>query len=216
MSMIFSRTTKCAVCQSDVSIRVIGSTNAFGPCDLDMRPPEMQRSTMHFWINVCHHCGYISSNIATLPEGATKETVEELLSTYKYRYTDDIDFSSELARNFYQYHMILMKFGRQDDAFYALRNAAWACDDEADKKNAVRCRLLALNLIDKMIADNADNENLELVKIDFLRRSGRFAEVIERYSDKKYSKELLNKIVKFQIEKSEQEDDSCYTVGDVG
>ncbi len=41
MTTVFPQTVKCSVCGAENEIMVVGSTNAFGPTDLDTRPPEM-------------------------------------------------------------------------------------------------------------------------------------------------------------------------------
>jgi len=46
MTTLFMTSVDCAVCQSKQEITQIGSTNAFGSMDLDMRPPPMQRDTL--------------------------------------------------------------------------------------------------------------------------------------------------------------------------
>lgn len=228
MSTFFEETKSCVICNKSSEQMQIGSTNSFGPCDLDLRPPEMQRSTMRHWIEVCPHCGYVASNIsAELDESKAKKKgfgklfaqknnnnlnfLEWLLSD-EFKGCNGIEFKSELAKNFYQYHLILLKHNKNEDAFFALRNAAWSCDDSEDKDNAILCRVKALELLKDIIDAN---ENMELVRADMLRRSGQFETVISEFSNKHYSEELLNKIVAFQILKAKDKDDACYTVEDV-
>ena len=43
----------CAICGEDAEQIEIGSTNAFGSPDLDLRPPPMKRQTMAFWMQAC-------------------------------------------------------------------------------------------------------------------------------------------------------------------
>ncbi len=53
----------CAICAKKSKHTTVGSTNAFGAPDLDLRPPEMERSTMEFWLQECPSCGYVSYEI---------------------------------------------------------------------------------------------------------------------------------------------------------
>ena len=66
MTTMFRQKYKCAVCGTEKEFYGIASTNSFGSPDLDLRPPEMQRSTMGQWIQQCPKCGYVSGSIPTL------------------------------------------------------------------------------------------------------------------------------------------------------
>jgi hypothetical protein len=51
VTTIFEEEATWAVCGSKQTVQEIGSTNSFGAMDLDMRPPQMKRSTMHLWVH---------------------------------------------------------------------------------------------------------------------------------------------------------------------
>ena len=59
------------------------------------------------------------------------------------------------------------------------------------------------------------------MRADILRRAGHFEEVIRGYSNVKFSGktgnnyEVMNKVVKFEVEKAKERDVKCYTVSDV-
>ena len=237
MSTVFWATKKCAICNNESEYAQLGSTNCFGYADLDMRPPEMQRSTICYWVEKCPNCGYVSSDISkpiiephTFERkrlfgllGKKKITIgnddgitKELLSDTNFKNCDGIHLLSQLAKSFYQYHLLLKKFDKNLDAFFALRNAAWACDDSNDVDNAIICRLKAVEQLD-MVLDTFGEKtaNFELIKADMLRRCKEFERVISEFGNKHYSDELLNKIVAFQISKAKEKDDACYTVEDV-
>jgi len=231
MSTFFEETKSCVICNnSSVQIQ-IGSTNSFGSPDLDLRPPEMQRSTMCHWIEVCPHCGYVANNISTgLDESDEKKKkgfakffaheanvnneFSEWLSSEEYKECKGIQFKSDLAKNFYQHHLILIKYNKISNAFFALRNAAWACDDAKDEENAIICRLKAIEYLNSIIesADEDEQANFELIKADMLRRSKKFEELITEFANKHYKDDILNKIISFQIVKAREKDNSCYTV----
>lgn len=46
MSLPLFTNNKCAVCGKESEQITLASTNTFGSPDLDLRPPEMKRSTM--------------------------------------------------------------------------------------------------------------------------------------------------------------------------
>lgn len=216
MSMIFHKTKKCAVCGKDSKYPVLASTNAFGACDLDLRPPDMKRSTMSTWVEECYYCGYVSHDITKLPDGAPdKNEVDDFICRMDYIFAEKRGFESELAVKLYKHYMLNKGFGNNRKAFNSLLWTAWACDDANDKDNAVYCRELATEYLDILISEDPDDKNLIVQKADILRRSGHFDAVIKEYEGKALGNELLDKIIAFQIEKAKLGDDACYTVADV-
>ena len=64
MTTFFSQDVSCANCHNSSQHDVLGSTSTFGRPDLDLRPAEMQRSTMEVWLQVCPHCRYIAPDLS--------------------------------------------------------------------------------------------------------------------------------------------------------
>lgn len=210
MSTFYHATVRCAVCKAKSEQTLIGSTNTFGSPDLDLRPPEMQRSTMMYWVKQCPRCGYTAYDL----EVKTK-LKKKWLSSEPYINCEGHSFENELAEKFYKVYMIAKETGNSQDAFTALLRAAWASDDRKDYDNAVLCRKLLLPYLEAEIAkEPAKAETLSLVRADVMRRIGMFEELIEEYSDKKFSEKLLNEICQFQIEKAKQKDTARYLVAD--
>lgn len=199
---------KCFMCQQESTQVELMSTNAFGSADLDLRPPEMQRSTMTWWVQECPHCGYVSSNI----ENFTLVPIAWLKSKEYVECNSELNMKSPLAVRFYKHYLFCKKGGLSEKAFGAIVNCAWACDDRSDEENAVYCRKLALLESDEIIKRGGGNETLLVRRADFLRRSKQFDEVIKRYEGMTFSEEILNQIIAFQIEKAKQRDVGCYTV----
>ena len=94
MTTFFSQDVSCANCHKSSQHDVLGSTSVFGRPDLDLRPAEMQRSTMEVWLQVCPHCRYIAPDLA--------QQVGDLsvVATAEYRTTLDDQRFLELARRF--------------------------------------------------------------------------------------------------------------------
>ena len=202
--------SKCSVCGKESKQITVGSTNAFGSADLDLRPPEMKRSTMPWWIHKCPHCGYVARSLER------KSTVtQEWLKSEFFTSCDKREFQSELAALFYQEYLICVEDGEMVRAFHAAQCAAWACDDQGETENAIYCRLCALSLFDKIRADQEATEEECVLRADLLRRTGQFEYLIEEYTGKSFSDELLQSIMIFQIEKARQQDMSCYKIQDV-
>ncbi len=200
----------CSVCGREAKYSELGGTNEFGSPDLDLRPPEMKRSTMGFWVQVCPFCGYAAEDISE-PTSAD----EEWLKRERELHVEPMGFVSGLAGSFYMQHLICLKDGKREEAFFASLHAAWACDDERDSENSARCRKKALELLAGIIEEYPENEDLLVLKADLMRRSGMFGELIREFSDVRLNRGLLNDIIAFEIGKAEKEDTGTYTVRDV-
>ena len=171
----------------------------------------MQRSTMSHWIHECPSCGYVSGSI-------DKETTinDEFLKAREYLTCDGVDFESELAVKFYKYYKISLHDSKPRDAFFAILHAAWACDDNQDDVNAALCRRLSLPLLSELIdSDTDEKETLSLIQADVMRRAGLFVEMKSQFSGVRYSQDLLNQILEFELACAERQDARCYTVSDV-
>ena len=212
MSTFFDMEFKCAVCGETHAFTVIGSTNTFGGApDLDLRPPEMQRSTMGQWVHECPSCGYVSSSIDE------KTSVSEaFLKSPEYLSCDGVDFESALAARFYKHYMISLRDKNPKAAFFAVLHAAWACDDANDEDSAAHCRRLALPLLSELIASEpGDAETMSVLKADVMRRAGLFDEVQREFASVRLSQDLLNQILAFELSRAEEHDTGCYRVSDV-
>ncbi len=211
MSTFENRMITCAICGTETEFHVVTSTNTFGSPDLDLRPPEMKRSTMDLWVQECPNCGYVSKSVSD------KCDIEEaFLKSKEYRSCDKIWFSSNLARRFYRQYMINARTGNPEDAFYAMIHAAWACDDNKDKKNAIFCRKIAVSRGEKLMetCQGEDRDTIFVTISDLLRRSRQFNRLIKEYSGRELDEDLLNTIISFEIERARNKDCTCYTVED--
>lgn len=209
---------KCSVCGTEKEYRVLTSTNAFGPSDLDTRPPEMQRSTMPMWVQECPECGYAASEISD-----SCDVSPDFLKSEAYITCEGHKLKSPLASRFYKVSMIQKECGNIRGAFFAVLHGAWACDDAKDMAGALACREKAASFADELIADESLNasqrENIMLMRADILRRAGRFEDVIRLYSGVKFSGkknnlEVMNAVLKFELELARKEDSRCYTIKD--
>ncbi len=200
----------CAVCGKTRRYIVLTSTSAFGSPDLDLRPPELERSTMGLWVHECPDCGYIGRKVSD------RTTVtEEYLQTPEYRSCDGIAFGEALAARFYKLCMLDLRDGNTIGAFRSLLRAAWVCDDGEEEENARKCRLLSLPLVSKLIGDDReDRDTLRLVKADVMRRAGLFSQLKEQYASVRFGEELLDQILAFELSLAGKEDAACYTVDD--
>ena len=200
----------CSVCGKPSPQPVLLSTNSMGYPDLDLRPPEMQRSTMNTWIHECPHCGYVASDLED-----ELEISKEFLESEEYLTCEGYDFKSDLSKLFYKKYLIAKQSDNALDCFLSLRNCAWKCDDYGDE-NAITIRKQALPYIDELIQkDDEDKNSLLVMKSDFLRRGGEFEKLLSVYENLTLGDELLDRIIQFEIQKALEKDTECYTVEDV-
>ncbi len=210
MSTFYRKSCRCAVCGRENEYEEIGSTNAFGAPDLDLRPPQMQRDTMFLWVHECPDCGYTAASV----DDETSVDAE-FLNSPEYRSCDGIVLKSSLAVRFYKLYKIKLRDGNRRAAFFAVLHAAWACDDSGDEENAIRCRTLALRQISELIEENTDDrDTLVVLKADLLRRADMLDELREEYASVSFEDETLNKIVAFHLSLADLGDTTCYTVQD--
>lgn len=205
---------KCAVCGQESRHQVMGSTNSSGSSDLDLRPPEMARSTMPYWVQRCPECGYCNGSLDE------KTSVDkEYLSSKEYKVLFANIPENSLATTFIRQARIAEKDKSYDNAMFAYLSAAWCCDDSNNFAGAKQCRLLALKVLDahyKDIVDSSDEDTITCVKTDMLRRVGNFDEAqatAEKYLPKA-NQSIIKQILTFQIEKSKAKDAKVYRVSD--
>ena len=210
MTMINDIERECSVCGEKSMQPTLMSTNSWGYPDLDLRPPEMQRSTMHVWIQECPNCGYVAGRLTD-----ELEIPKDFLKSDEYLNCEGNDFKSDLSKRFYKLHMIGRESGNVEKAFYGLRNCIWECDDVQDEL-AVEMRKRAVELADELFKrDTEDKELIILMKADFLRRSGQFDRLIEEYENITLDDGNSDRVLRYQIEKAKEQDDECYTTEEI-
>lgn len=208
MTVIQNMDMKCGLCGETSQQPVLFSTNSMGYGDLDLRPPAMQRDTMNTWVLECPHCGYVACNLEDKP------TIDrKFVESESYTTCDGNEFKSNLSRIFYRDYLIAKDGDNLYKEFFSIIYCTWACDDIEDPL-AEDMRRLALKLVDRILEAEYD-ENSYLIKADLLRRSRQFERLSEEYENFSSQNELINNIIRFQIEKANQKDDACYTVKDV-
>jgi hypothetical protein len=156
---------------------VLTSTNTFGgTADLDLRPPEMHRSTMDLWLQECRSCGYVAVDLSE--DGSE---ARETVASDAYRALDPADPSKALIGRFLKRALLDEGLGRTGDAAEHVLCAAWAADDAADR-SAAEYRSRAADLFVAAASALPEGSD-EAVKtrartVDMLRRAGRWAEAV--------------------------------------
>ena len=203
MSNLIREIKKCSCCERESEQVIVLSTNTFGGSpDLDLRPPEMKRSTMPYWVQMCPHCQYVADDIEK-----AQYFDKNILEQEEYKKCGNIKFPNELSKMFYRYYLIALSKEDTKSAFSGIRNAAWACDDMNNKECAKICREIAIDLLTKLVEVEENikiKESLLTVKADMLRRIERFDELIFEYSNLNFNEDIIRKVIAFEIEKARE------------
>ena len=211
MTMPLDVTKRCFICGTESTHEILASSNTFGGTpDLDTRPPEMLRSTMHWWIQECPHCGYVATSL----ENPTSVT-NDFLNSQRYTTCEGRSFQYSLANKFYKDYLIRREDQDSEGAFAAALNATWACDDYDTADNAIHCRLMALEQLEKLLIRSSSYDELFLIHADLLRRTGQFQALVQKYTPKHFENPLFNKIIAFQLEKAKMQDTACYCLKEI-
>ncbi len=226
----------CFVCGSKHEYTYINSTNEFGSPDLDLRPPQMKRSTMRYWVQRCPNCGYCAPDISTGPDIA-KQIVQspEYIAQRDHQIvaSPDLQDSVTLANSFLCRALIAAAAGEFSNAGWATLHAAWTCDDMiqpdsaddgqidlAAAEAAVDCRKRAITYFlqarehGKSFTGEAGGE--ELILADLYRRTGQFAQVERICEDglPRASSETIQRLFHVQSTLASRQDTRCYTIAD--
>ena len=204
MTTLHNSSKKCGCCGKQTDVLAVGSTNAFGSCDLDLRPPEMERSAMFHFMQFCEHCGYAARDLEEpIPmSNELKAILSEKISSH-----DKIKVFERAAE------IAVLKGDKKENVDYLYLTAAWAADDLGDDAAALLRR--------KILANHQGEEKLSpenlLQLIDVARRCGEretAAKLLQRFDECK-TEPLLKRIAAFQKKLIQNGDTACYTVEDV-
>jgi hypothetical protein len=171
MTMLDRENVRCGNCGASSDHSVLMSTNAFGSPDLDLRPPEMHRSTMNTWLQLCPSCGYCAPDLTQTPSD------KAVLQSEAYHAALRAEGFPKLARRFLAFAVAT---GQSDPATTArgYLQAAWVCDDYGRHEQADECRRQAAAWLSrcKPFPGDETGSGMMAVLVDVLRRSGQFAE----------------------------------------
>jgi hypothetical protein len=171
MTLLDWKNVRCANCGKSSEQTVLESTNAFGSPDLDLRPPEMQRSTMETWLQLCPSCGYCAPDITQAPSDSS------ILQSQGYQAALQNHQFPELVRRFLAY-AVALEPSESAGAAQAYLQAAWVCDDGGLVDQARECRQRACARFRALqpLTDTERGVTTGAVFVDVLRRSGQLHE----------------------------------------
>ena len=170
---------KCIICGQEQSCLGLASTNTFGHPDLDLRPPEMKRSSMVYWIQECNACGFCAVDISNSSFIPFKKEIEILLKDeyYVQIWKHDERFGP-LASRFIRQSLVLDLMKHIAQAAWAELHGAWPGDDSSEIEGDESCRMGAFYKFKKCkiygIKFAEQNGLEEAIMIDLLRRASEF------------------------------------------
>ncbi|BDG74042.1 hypothetical protein Rmf_39710 [Roseomonas fluvialis] len=206
------------MCHSTSIQTTLASTNRFGTADLDLRPPEMVRSTMTAWIQACPNCGYVAEKIGV--ELLTPDLVRRVLAGDRWR---ELMFGwkgPDLASAFLRASLLKRELGQPHDAADSALRAAWVADDRHDRVLSIECRKEATQLTDLALeGKDPDDEacrRMRIRQVDILRRAEIWT-AAERLCE-----DLLDGspegtagiVLRFQASLIQKRDTYCYAISD--
>ena len=210
------RQVTCSICGTASEQQVLMSTNTLGFQDLDLRPPEMQRSTMSTWLHECPSCGFVSEDLTNAEEGT-----QELLAAERFKALhQDRALSGTLIGRCLKRSFLAEELGNALEAANCALWAAWAADD-SDNRSAIEYRSKAADLfLAAASAAPAGSEGSIMMRtrtVDILRRARRWDEAIG-LADAVLADDALDptirSIVEFGRRLSQAGDHSTHTVQD--
>lgn len=206
----------CKLCGAEASFYDVAPTNTFGAPDLDTRPPEMERSTMPYWIRRCPLCGYCAPELA---KGVKR--ARAIVQSDDYRRQLDDDAYPELANLFLCRSIIQEQLAKYADAGWAAVHAAWVCDDEKPER-AAGCRQRALELFERAAANGqsfmADRASERILCADLLRRCGDFDRAVSVCDEglAAKAKGFLRQVLAYERALAAAGDGGCHGLDEMG
>ncbi len=209
MTTYSSKTVVCAYCGKETEVTEINSTNAFGPCDLDLRPPRMQRSTIHVTLQVCPHCGYAASNLEKTPEN-----LEKFLNIFPtLPKGKDIVAHYCLAGDIWR-----LVDEDHDRAFGMYLRGAWCADDLGAPDRAKELRLLVIEEARHLLAAPPPPTPDFLLRIsDIARRAMEFdyANSLLKQAKDLSPQGFVAKVIDLEQKLVDAKDTACHRVDEV-
>jgi len=218
VTTLWSCEVECGCCGLEQTISVLGSTNELGPGDLDMRPGEMRRSTMEYWVQQCAGCGFVAASLVEVTE-SDRDTVR----TSPYVAELNNHARPLLANRFVGRAILDEVAGDLVGAGKCRLYAAWVCDDAELMEEARTQRLAALDLFERARTDGKTiTEDVlagaDMLLADLARRIGEFERALESCEAGLAASEVpvfVRRILEFERGLVLARDVACHKVGEV-
>lgn len=216
MTTISNETVRCACCGTESEQARVYSTNRFGPPDLDLRPPEMERSTMHAWVACCPACGYCGPDLS---EAASLD-LQNVVQGEEYRAVLGNPQRPRLANLFLCEALLDERRNDHGRASRAWLRAAWSCDDAGLDDEATRCRLEAASHLEAAMEGGSDDVDHtgggHALLADLYRRAGHLEQAAATYEEglAMAQNDIVRAVLLYERSLCEAGDRACHTVAD--
>lgn len=218
MTTIQHQTVQCAICGAKQQGIIITSTSQFGSPELDLRPPEPERSNLPFWITRCTDCGYCAPSIA-----ASEPGMAEIVRATTYQAQLGDTDNPELTNSFVCCGFLWEGVGRFPQAAWSLTCAAWAADGTEADEAARRCRMRAASLYERALAaGSVERERVATIRcihVDLLRRAGAFDEALaacrQALTHARDPESILRQVLAYERRLIEQRNAEAHRVDEV-
>jgi len=215
---IVTQTVTCRVCGTTSDQEKLADTITLGWPDLDLRPPEMRRSTMRVWLQDCPSCGFVAADLSKVSDDEMDAIKGPVAGPMWQEDLTERDGPDALAKRFERRAFIEWQTNRQGLAGYRMLCAAWDADDRDEDKGSREYREQAAIFFDVALANDPDAKEATdwtLMIVDSLRRIGRFDEA-EKHADRLIgnASPRIDAIGRFQLRTILDADRNRYTMGD--
>ena len=217
MTTFVEEIATCTVCGERAQVTIMSSSNQFGFPDLDLRPPEMMRSTIWMWLQECPGCGYCAEDIEDVEPGARAIVRGEPFT----RLRESVGDLHDIARRFRTAAFIASERGFHAAAFQHTLHEAWVHDDCKNPVCASAARLNAVDLMNQVHREGIklfdDDGGDAAMAADLLRRAGEFQrskEVCQKALDEDCA-DHVHQVLKFELELCASQDSDCHTMEEV-
>ena len=214
MTMLSKKEVICAICGGTNDHPVIATINLYGEGDLDFRPSELFRYTMHLWLKECPHCGYVSKNLSVASTGVSEVVNSDAYKKNQFSFIPDSFLGLCHAAAFIEEKLNEPKYTAR-----FLLWAAWDADDRKDFEAAKLYRHQVADLLRPFLPDmnglSEEDQVFTLKFIDILRRGRRFTEALELASAIANLDDVSPRhqiIARFQETLAKNRDYGCYTI----
>lgn len=219
MTSFSSQRIDCGVCGHSQILSVLASTNRSGSPDLDLRPPSMERETLHAQVQSCTACGYCAPSIGQRPHASAGATMKRAA----YRAMLLGNGLPSTASHMACWGMLEEAADQPLRAGWAALKAAWACDDASKQGAAKQFRELAADRFDRAISARQmpfeERGMSHALLADLWRRAGRFDMAVSLASAGLVLKAMggvnrtVEDMLRYQVQLAWQKDTACHTVG---
>lgn len=211
---IVTQTVTCRVCGTISDQEKLADATSFGWPDLDLRPPEMRRSTMRVWLQDCPSCGFVAADLSKVSD-AEMGVVASAFWKEAVAARDGVD---ALAKRFERRAFIEQQTNRPGRAGFRMLCAAWDADDRGDSAGSKAYREQAAIFLETALDNDPDAKEATdwtLQLTDALRRIRHFDKA-EEYADRLIgnASARIDAIGRFQLRAIGDSDSNRYTMGD--